>query len=240
MQPKSRTWRERLHEIGALGWVNFGIFAAALALFAFIAHEVADGDHLPREQAIMAHLRTGTPVRPIGPVWVAQAARDITGLGSSVVLTGLTVLAVGFLAFSRKFGAALFLALAAGGGQALNAALKSYYGRMRPDADFRWVPIDSPSFPSGHATSSAVIYLTLAVLLIRLTPERTQKAYLIGSALALSFFVGASRVYLGVHYPTDVVAGWCIGVAWAEVCWFAAHLLGRRRLAKTTAPATSS
>lgn len=238
MLPKSRGCRERLREVGALGWVNLGILTAAVALFGIIAQEVADGDHLPREQALMAQLRTGSPARPIGPVWMAQAARDITGLGSSAVLSGLSVLTVGFLALSRKFGAAVFFAVAAAGGQALNAALKSYYGRMRPDAEFRWVPIDSPSFPSGHATSSAVIYLTLAVLLIRLTPERSQKVYLIAAALLLSFCVGVSRVYLGVHYPTDVIAGWSIGVAWAEACWFVAHLLGRRRLARTAAPSS--
>jgi len=118
------------------------------------------------------------------------------------------------------------------GAQVLNATLKVMYGRERPDAALRWVEIDTLSFPSGHATGSAVIYLTLGVLLARLTSNTRQKIYLIGSALLLSFLVGLSRVYLGVHYPTDVIAGWALGVAWAQLCWFAARAIGRQRLAR--------
>jgi undecaprenyl-diphosphatase len=137
---------------------------------------------------------------------------------------------VGFLVLSRRFGAALFLAIAAIGGQTLNAGLKTIYGRQRPDISLHWLQIDSLSFPSGHATSSAVIYLTLAVLLSRLCTARAQRIFLFLSALALTGAVGFSRVYLGVHYPTDVIAGWAIGIAWAEVCWFIAQMIGRRRL----------
>ena len=114
----------------------------------------------------------------------------------------------------------------------LNSALKYFYGRERPDVAFRWIEIDSPSFPSGHATSSAVIYLTLAVLLARLAEKNGEKAYIVGAALTLSFLVGVTRVYLGVHYPTDVIAGWAVGIAWALFCWFAARAIGRRRLAR--------
>jgi undecaprenyl-diphosphatase len=183
----------------------------------------------------MQSFRTGVPARPIGAPWVAEAARDITALGSSTVLSTLTILVLTFLALSRRFSAALFLGIAAIGGQTLNAGLKALYGRQRPDVSIRWLEIDSLSFPSGHATSSAVVYLTLAVLLSRLCTTRSQRFFFFTSALILTGAVGFSRVYLGVHYPTDVIAGWALGIAWAEACWLVAQILGRRRLAQSTA-----
>src|SRR5215218_2649165 len=227
-------WRQRIIAVGWLAWLNLTVLITAVIVFCFIAHEVADGDHIPLERQLMESLRTSAIAGSVGRPWIVEIARDITALGSVVVLTTLTLFVVGFLALSRRFGAAAFLAVAASGGQCLNAALKTYYGRERPDPSLRWIEIDSLSFPSGHATSSAVIYLTLAVLLVRLAETETEKAYLIGAALFVSFLVGFSRVYLGVHYPTDVIAGWAVGVAWAQLCWFATRAIGRRRLATTT------
>lgn len=237
MHTARTSWRDRIQAVGPVAVFNSAVFIGAISLFFFIAHEVGDGDHLPRERAFMQALRSGDPARPIGAPWVAEAARDVTALGSMVVLTALTVLVAGFLALTRRFGAALFLVAAALGGQMLNSVLKTAYGRERPDISLRWLQIDSLSFPSGHATSSAVIYLTLAVLLTRLMTTRAQKFYLFGAALLLTAAVGFSRVYLGVHYPSDVIAGWALGIAWAQLCWFAAQIIGRRRLAKMTPPA---
>lgn len=233
MHDPVQTWRDRFRGVKTLTVFNLFLLFAAVALFFIIAGEVSDGEHLPVETALMEVLRTGEPPRAIGPAWLVRVARDITALGSLVVLTTITTLVVGFLLITRRVGAALFLVLTAAGGQLLNSALKLLYRRERPDLAFRWIEIDSPSFPSGHATSSAVIYLTLAVLLARLTENNSEKIYIIGSALTLSFLVGVTRVYLGVHYPTDVVAGWAVGIAWAQICWFAARAIGRRRLGRT-------
>ncbi|HYD85123.1 MAG TPA: phosphatase PAP2 family protein, partial [Opitutus sp.] len=142
-----------------------------------------------------------------------------------------------------RFAASLFVLAASTGGLVLNNVLKAIFGRERPDETLHLVEIDSLSFPSGHAMLSATIYLTLAVLLTRLADRRREKSYLLGAALLLSFAVGLSRVYLGVHYPTDVIAGWAAGIAWAQICWFVAHMIDRRRLAgaatEDTAPAAS-
>jgi len=227
-------WRQRISALGPLAWLNLIVLVLAVIVFCVIAHEVADGDHIPIERQFMQSLRTSAIAGSVGKPWIVEIARDITALGSVVVLTTLTAFVVGFLALSRRFEAAAFLAIAALGGQCLNAALKTYYGRERPDPSLRWIEIDSLSFPSGHATSSAVIYLTLAVLLVRLAENRAEKIYLIAAALFISFLVGFSRVYLGVHYPTDVIAGWAVGIAWAQLCWFATQAIGRRRLATAT------
>ena len=234
MRARIISWRDRFRAIKPLVRINLFILVAAVGVFVAIADRVADGDHLELEETIMASLRTGEPVRAAGPTWLPHIARDVTAMGSMTVLTTLTLLVIGFLALTLRYGAALFLACAAGGGQALNSSLKAYYRRERPDPAFRWTDIDSLSFPSGHATASAVTYLVMAVLLSRLVDKNSERAYIIGAALLISFLVGLTRVYLGVHYPTDVIAGWAVGIAWAQFCWFVAHAIGRRRLAQTT------
>lgn len=232
MIPSSRSWSDRLRAVAPIAILNGAILLTSVGLFFYIAHLVASGDFLPHEKAFMNSLRTGEPLRPVGAPWVVEAARDVTALGSMVALATLTLFVTGFLFLTRRYGAALFLIVAATGGQMLNSILKMTYGRERPDPSLRWLQIDSLSFPSGHATSSAVIYLTLAVLLSRLATTHAQRIYLFAAAMVLTAAVGFSRVYLGVHYPTDVIAGWALGIAWAELCWFAVHLIGRRRLAK--------
>jgi undecaprenyl-diphosphatase len=148
------------------------------------------------------------------------------------VLALVVSLVTGYLALTRRRGAAVFLIVASLGGLALNTGLKELYGRERPDLLLRLVDADSLSFPSGHAMSSATIYLTLAVLLSKLTTSNREKLYVLSAALFLSFVVGLSRVFLGVHYPSDVIAGWAAGVVWAQICWFAAQFFSRRQLAR--------
>ena len=84
------------------------------------------------------------------------------------------------------------------------------------------------SFPSGHAALSAVCYLTLGVLLAQTQASRTLRIYFIATAMVLTLLVGVTRIYLGVHYPTDVLAGWCFGIAWALICWTVMSYFQRR------------
>lgn len=231
--PPLRSWLDRLRALGPLALASLVLIFFAAWVFVAIADEVREGEYLPIEEQIMLAFREGDPPHPIGPHWLASTARDVTALGSVVVLTTAVILVAGFLALSRRFAASLFVIAASIGGLVLNNVLKAFFGRERPDQTLHLVEIDSLSFPSGHAMLSATIYLTLAVLLTRLATRRREKTYLLGAALLLSFAVGLSRVYLGVHYPTDVIAGWAAGVAWAQICWFAAHMVGRRRLTRS-------
>ena len=198
------------------------IFVAVLAaVFVFMkaASEVVEGDTLAVDRAIVVGLRVpGDLGRPLGPDWLREAMIDVTSLGSTTVLTLVTVLAVGFLLIARKPALSLFTAVAIAGGALLETTLKAIYARTRPDVVEQLVGVHSNSFPSGHATNSAIVYLTLAVLIARTTNNRAVRVYLISSAILLTLVVGCSRVYLGVHWPTDVMAGWGVGGVWAALC----------------------
>ena len=106
----------------------------------------------------------------------------------------------------------------------LSNVLKLVFNRHRPDVEAS-THVFTASFPSGHATMSAVVYLTLGVLLAKSAPSRGLRSYFIGLAILLAFLVGVSRIYLGMHYPTDVIAGWCVGISWAMLCWAAVDLI---------------
>lgn len=203
--------------------------AAALLAFAEIADEVSENEARRFDAALLLALRTADPADPIGPRWFETAVADVTALGGFAVLTLIVLLAAGYLLVQRKWADALVLLAAALGGTAISEGLKVGFNRPRPDLVAHVVEATSMSFPSGHAMLSAAIYLTLGALLARTQERRRLRAYLLGAGVLLTLLIGASRVYLGVHWPTDVLAGWCLGAAWALLCWTAATLLARKR-----------
>ncbi len=214
---------------------EFGVFlaiaGAAAALFAFaqLAEGVVEGETHGFDEAVLRAFRTpGDPADPLGPLWLEIVMRDITALGSTTVLTLITAAVVGFLVMDRKAGAALFVIVAVAGGGALSYLLKIGFDRPRPDLVAHLVDVHTLSFPSGHAMGAAVTYLTLAALIVRTERRRRLKAYVLFIAVSLTLIIGLSRIYLGVHWPTDVLAGWCAGSAWALICWLAALWLQRR------------
>jgi len=140
----------------------------------------------------------------------------------------VTLFATGYLALERKYGAMWLVAAAAGGGGVLSTVMKQLFGRDRPDIVPHLVTVTSPSFPSGHSMLAAIMYLTLGALLARFAVRRRTKVYLIAVALFATLVVGISRVYLGVHYPSDVLAGWCAGLVWSLICWLVARYLQYR------------
>jgi undecaprenyl-diphosphatase len=219
--------RLRLNEAGPL------ISLAALSLFGWafvnLAGEVIEGDTTRLDRTLLMALRSpGDPTDPIGPRWFEEAARDVTGLGGHAVLTMVTLAAIAYLLLARKRHAAVLVVAAIGGGMLMSTLLKLGFDRPRPDLVPHGVRVYTASFPSGHAMLSAVTYLTLGALLARVQPRRRIKAFLLGVAILLTVLIGMSRVYLGVHWPSDVLAGWCGGAAWAALCWFVALQLQRR------------
>ncbi|WP_287303343.1 phosphatase PAP2 family protein, partial [Mesorhizobium sp.] len=134
-----------------------------------------------------------------------------------------------YLLLIHKPGAAFLVFVAVAGGQALSSTLKLGIDRPRPDLVSHLADVATLSFPSGHAMLSAVTYLTLGSMASRFLPGRTTQIYVLGLAVLTTLLVGISRVYLGVHWPSDVLAGWCAGFAWAMLCWLAAWAFQRWR-----------
>lgn len=194
------------------------LFLFALIGLVFVGSEQLMGGDFDRK--LLLSLRNpGDPADPLGSAQLEEAVRDITALGSFTVLTLVTLAAVGFLTVLKRYGEAGTIAFAAIGGQALSETLKAYFDRPRPDFVAHIVETTSASFPSGHAMMSAAIYLSLGAMLARVQTKRRLKTYIHVIAVLITVLVGMSRVYLGVHYPTDVLGGWCLGAAWAILCW---------------------
>ena len=167
---------------------------------------------------------------PPGPLWFTQGMLDVTALGGVTVLVLVTALVAGFLATARHW---LTLALVLGGtisGTLLVTLVKGLVGRVRPTVTDHLVAVYDASFPSGHAANSACVYLTLALLLLQITERRAVKRYILAATALLVTAIGISRVYLGVHWPSDVLAGWTFGALWA-VAWWALGAAIRARVA---------
>lgn len=175
---------------------------------------------------LLAFREAGHPDTPLGPHWLKEAVRDVTSLGSATVVFLLAAVVAIHLALSRSTSTGLFVVFAVAGGQALVSLLKLLVNRPRPEIVSHLTQVSTLSFPSGHATMSAVTYLTLGLLAARFLPRRAAKIYVVALAVVLTFLIGVSRLYLGVHWPSDVMAGWCAGFAWASLCWLAARFAG--------------
>jgi undecaprenyl-diphosphatase len=203
-------------------WTLAAVVAIAGLVLAFghIAEEALEGDAAKFDQTILLFFRSpGNLADPIGPPWMEEAARDVTALGSYAVLGIVVCAVVVYLFMAGQRTAALWVLAAVVGGVLLSNLLKFTFERPRPDLVPHVVRVFTTGFPSGHATLSATTYLTLGVLLAGLHSSVRFKIYFLGLAILLTVAVGVSRIYLGVHYPTDVLAGWCVGAAWAAFCW---------------------
>ena len=218
-----------------VGKLEFALLAAAVVVaggaWAFI--ELAETaretqSHELDRQILLAFRSGGEGSTPIGPSWLPEAVRDVTALGSATVLIFVTVATVVYLLITSRRAAAFFVFVAVAGGQILSSLLKEVIDRARPDIVPHLAEVQTASFPSGHAMLSAVTYLTLGALAARIAPGRAISGYILGLAILLTLVVGLSRVYLGVHWPSDVVAGWCAGASWAMLCWLVAQWVLRR------------
>ena len=223
MAKRARDRTELAFLVGAL-WLVLLVLGFAWVSDLVIAGETKDFD----ERVLRALRRADDPALPIGPAWLRGAALDITALGSASVL-GLVVAAIaGFMLLQGLSRTALFVVVASAGGWLINSLLKEIFQRPRPDIVPHLRDVMTLSFPSGHAMTSAAVYLTLGAMLMRVADRRATKIYCMAVAMLLAVLVGLSRVYLGVHYPTDVLAGWLAGLSWALLCWLLERAIERR------------
>jgi undecaprenyl-diphosphatase len=219
-----------------------GLVGASLWLFISIAGEVVEGETTAWDRRLLLALRNAAdPAMPWGPPWVQEMARDITALGGVAVLMLMTLAVIGYLLLAGKRHAAIAVFSAVAGGLILSTLLKLGFDRARPDLVPHGSVVYTASFPSGHSMMAAVTYLTLGALLARVEASIAMKIYLLTAAVVLTVLVGVSRVYLGVHWPTDVAAGWAVGAAWALLCSLVMRRLQREgKVEPPSAPSVPS
>ena len=209
--------------------VMLALAAGGVWAFAILAEEVIEGEtHAIDQMVLLAMRNPADSSDPLGPAWLEETVRDFTALGSTGVLIFITLSVAGFLVQRREYRMTWLVLMAVGGGMLLTTLLKQGFDRPRPDLVPHGSFVTAASFPSGHAMVSAATYLTLGALLARTQSRRRLKAYLLLLATLLTLAVGASRVYLGVHWPTDVLAGWVAGAVWAIISWLVARWLQQR------------
>ncbi len=202
------------------------IALAGIAGFIALMAAVGGGPHALDTKILLALREGGDPRQPLGPPWLQLAMRDISGLASTTVLLFVMAAALAYLLAVRRRAMALFVLLALGGGQVLASLLKLGVDRPRPELVPHLVEVVTLSFPSGHAMGAALTYGTLGVLAAGIAPNRAARICLLSLAVIATLLVGVSRVYLGVHWPSDVLAGWCAGFAWAALCFLAMRRFG--------------
>ena len=193
-----------------------GLISASGALLLWLWSEIGDGELARFDHAILLWFRKpGALGEMIGPIWLKQTMLDFTALGSATILT-LVIIGAMLFAFSRRaYRIAFLIAGAPITGAIFVALLKSQFGRVRPTLVDPLVVEHSASFPSGHAANSAIVYLTIAVLLMRVERRPETKLYILFVAITITILIGMSRVALGVHWPSDVLGGWLFGTSWA-------------------------
>mgnify|MGYP006422377131 FL=1 len=193
-----------------------------LAVFTALAAQLGTPSVQRFDETVVRSLRNAEDLaQPIGPAWFKELARDFTALGGYGILSTITLLVTTFLHLERRPARAHFVVVAIFAGYSLSMTLKALIARPRPDI-VPWLShVHSSSFPSGHSMMSAVVYLSLGLMLSDLTSRRLVKTFVVVAPLTISALVGLSRVYMGVHYPTDVVAGWWLGISWSLACWLA-------------------
>ena len=193
-----------------------------LAVFTALAAQLGTPSVQRFDETVVRSLRNAEDLaQPIGPAWFKELARDFTALGGYGILSTITLLVTTFLHLERRPARAHFVVVAIVAGYSLSMTLKALIARPRPDI-VPWLShVHSSSFPSGHSMMSAVVYLSLGLMLSDLTSRRLVKTFVVVAPLTISALVGLSRVYMGVHYPTDVVAGWWLGISWSLACWLA-------------------
>jgi undecaprenyl-diphosphatase len=200
--------------------VTLILAAGGLFVFAKLADEVMEGSTHRFDEWVLLALRTpGDLADPVGPRWFEEMVRDVSALGGTAVLVLMVLAVTGFLMMTRRSHAAVTVLLSVIGGVIVSQGATLAFARPRPELVPHGAEVYTASFPSGHAMMAAVVYLTLGALLARTQSGRGVKAYILAVVLTLTILVGASRVYLGVHWPTDVLAGWALGGTWALACW---------------------
>ncbi|SNY92289.1 undecaprenyl-diphosphatase [Cohaesibacter sp. ES.047] len=220
-------WSRRHVELTTLSLLS--VTLVAIWTLAELIEEVAEGSTQSLDRDILLLLRTsGDLSDPIGPWWLEEMGRDLTALGGVAVLVLTTLIASVFFLLRHRWTSMLYLVATVGSGIVLSSIAKEFFDRPRPDLVPHGSMVQTASFPSGHSMMAAIVYLSIGVLIARVQPGLILKVYILMVAVLLTILVGISRVYMGVHWPTDVAAGWLAGGVWAMICLMVADRLAKR------------
>jgi undecaprenyl-diphosphatase len=201
--------------VALLSLLSLGIF-----IFLELAEEIGEGEALGYDEHLLLSLRNPADLSdPIGPPWLEEIALELTSLGGYPIIALLTLAVAGYLAIVARRWAAIYVLGSIGGGALLSTLLKVFFERPRPDIVEQLDVIHTASFPSGHAMVGTVTYLTLGALVVRFAGTRREAIYILSVVAFIAVTVGLTRVYLGVHWPSDVIAGWALGTSWAAFIW---------------------
>ncbi len=209
--------------------VNLFILVTALLFFTFVAKEVVSGESKGFDSMVLNYLRHDGKFLSDQQLWLTGMMTDITSLGGVTVIFLITAAVFFYLLIQGQHEFMWLILIATIGGALLAFGLKELFARERPPLIFHLLTVKSMSFPSGHAMMSSIVYLTQGALLAKVQSNKNLKVYILITAVFLVFLIGMSRIYLGVHYPTDVLAGWSVGLAWASFCWLGVKYLQRKK-----------
>lgn len=216
------------HEAVAL--IAVGILIVSVWGFVNLADEVMEGGTQGFDERVLESVRRGPDLKDmVGPPWLEKSVLEITNLGGITTVTLVVSVVAIFLLLAGHWVRAAVVLLAAGGGAMLTTGLKQLFAITRPSVVPHLTTETTFSFPSGHSTMAATVYLTLGLLLAQMSGHRWFKAYFMCVAVAVVLMVGVSRVMVGVHNPTDVIGGWAVGGAWAILVWLGATRVERLR-----------
>lgn len=220
----AHVWRKRRYELVFAAMAT--AFLGLMYIFVVLGNEITEGDTQKFDERILLALRRPDDLHtPIGPAWLKGMMLDITALGGPICLGIFSAALIGLLFIEGQRRVAWLAVLAICGGTSLSFALKELFGRARPTIVPHLREVTSTSFPSGHAMSAAIVYLTIGVMLAKAMRGRWAKAYCMFWGATLALLVGTSRAFLGVHYPSDVVGGWIAGLTWASGCWIVSQFI---------------
>lgn len=212
--------------------ISLFLISLGLLIFARLTGKMINGETGKFDQTVLLWFRNPEDLAdPVGPQVLEVIVRDITALGGVMLLSLLCLCVFGYLWLQKQRKLAGFVLACVVAGTMMNTLLKELIARPRPDIFAHATDAALSSFPSGHAMMSTIVFLTLGALLSLSTENKRIKTYILLWSVLLPFIVGISRLYLGVHWPTDIIAGWVAGATWSLLClliydrFFLAHRL---------------